>query len=124
LRLGLSYVDTELSATSVNSPYVARWVGSFNLDYQVAAKHSLGFSLTHNSHRKDTNSYTSDDAEAFTLVGLHAYGDITPDLSYSLGVDNLLNKKVYDTAADFSDQYNPERSERELWLRLTWRLGQ
>jgi hypothetical protein len=41
----------------------------------------------------------------------------------SVGIDNLFDQRVDDPAADFAAQHNLERSEREIWGRLEWRLG-
>lgn len=64
-----------------------------------------------------------DSPDAFVLVNLHGFGHFSRDLSYAFGVDNLFDETVYDPAADFGEQYNTERSEREFWARIEWRLG-
>jgi outer membrane receptor protein involved in Fe transport len=104
-------------------PYLAPWSGSFNLKYAFAARHTAGFSLIYNSQRDDTNDFRNDDPDAFVLVNLFGYGRINKQWSYALGVDNLLDKRIYDAAADFGSQHNTEKSEREIWARLEWKLG-
>ena len=79
----------------------------------------LGASLIYNSSREDNNSY-NDNAESFTTVNLFGSGQLTQELDYSFGIDNLFDKKVMDPAADFGTQHNNERSEREIWFQLQW----
>ena len=115
MRLSVSQLDPELEL-----PYVASWTSSLNLNYQWQAKHRLGISAVHNSDRSDPNSYTSDNPGDFVIVNLSASGELSPSLRYSLGIDNLFDREVHDPAGDFADRYNTEKSEREVWLRLTW----
>ncbi|WP_372834241.1 TonB-dependent receptor plug domain-containing protein [Pontibacterium sp.] len=118
LRLGISYLKSETPTGEL--PYLAAWSGSLQVDYQYHPDHTLGFSVIHNNGRRDTNSFTADDAEAFVIANLFGFGQITPALNYSFGVDNLLDETVFDPAADFGSQHNNERSEREIWIRLQW----
>ncbi len=120
LRFTAAYLDTYGSRQG-DMPYLAHWKTSFNLNYQFSQGHNMGFSLVHNSDRSDTNTTTVDDADTFVIMNLHASGPISKTVSYSLGVDNLFDERVYDAAADFGAQYNPERSKRELWVRFTWK---
>jgi len=120
LRLGAAYLEsnnTELGEL----PYLTSWSSSFNLSYSYQPKHNLGFSLIHNNARPDTNSHVDDTAGTFVIAKLFADGEISQNLSYSMGVDNLFDRKVHDPAADFGGQYNSEKSEREVWFGLQWR---
>ncbi|WP_428034201.1 TonB-dependent receptor plug domain-containing protein [Amphritea sp.] len=116
-RFGISYLQTDSDEGSL--PYLAAWTGSLQSDYQISHNHLLGVSLIYSSSRTDTNSY-DDAAESFTTVNLFGAGQLTRELDYSFGIDNLFDKRVMDPAADFGKQYNNERSERELWFRLQW----
>ncbi len=116
-RLGISYLETDSEKGSL--PYVAAWTGSLQTDYQLDHNHIIGASLVYNSSRCDTNNY-DDAADAFATVNLFGSGQLTRQLDYSFGIDNLFDKRVMDPAADFGKQYNNERSERELWFRLQW----
>lgn len=117
--LALAYLDAETSGNG-DLPYLASWSSSLNLDYNYFASHHIGVSFAHNSDRKDSNQYNNDNADAFWVANLFASGRINDAFSYALGVDNLFDLKVYDPAADFGRQHNPQRSERELWLRIIW----
>lgn len=119
LRLGAAYLHTD-GDDFENGPYVASWSGSFNADYNYYQQHHLGLSLIYNNNRKDPNASRVDSADAFVITNLFASGPITADLSYTIGVNNLLDSKIYDTAADFPTQYNNEKSERELWIGIQW----
>jgi len=121
LRFGVAYLESN-TAELGELPYLASWSSSFNLSYRYQPNHNLGFSLIHNSDRSDTNSHEDDAAETFVLAKLFTAGDISQNLSYSMGVDNVFNRKVNDPAADFGGQYNSEKSEREIWLGLQWRV--
>ncbi|SEQ23420.1 Outer membrane receptor for ferrienterochelin and colicins [Amphritea atlantica] len=116
-RVGISYLETESDGESL--PYLAAWTGSLQTDYQISNDHLLGASLIYSSRRTDTNSF-DDGADSFATVNLFGSGKLTQALNYSFGIDNLFDKRVMDPAADFGKQYNNERSERELWLRLEW----
>lgn len=118
LRLGLSYLKSDTPAGEL--PYLATWSGSVQVDYQYHPDHTIGFSVIHNNSRPDTNSFTTDDAEAFVIANLFGFGQITPALNYTFGVDNLFDEEAFDPAADFGSQHNNERSEREIWIRLQW----
>lgn len=116
VRLGIAYLRSETPDGEL--PYLASWTGSLKVDYNYHADHALGFSIIHNNSRRDTNGFANDNADAFFIASLFAFGQVSPELSYSVGVDNLFDKVVFDPAADFGSQYNSERSEREIWLRL------
>jgi len=116
-RLGISYLETDSDAGAL--PYLASWSGSLQSDYQLTQNHLLGASLIYNSSRTDTNNF-NDDADSFTTVNLFGSGKLTRELNYAFGVDNLLDKRVMDPAADFGKLHNNERSEREFWVRLQW----
>lgn len=117
-QIGISYLETDTDNGAL--PYLAHWTGSLQMDYQYHPNHQLGMSLVYNSARDDVNSF-SDDADAFTIMNLFGSGYITPQLEYRFGIDNLFDKTVFDPAADFGWQHNNERSEREIWMSLTWR---
>ena len=119
LRLNASYLDAE-SNVAGDTPYLASWTAGFNLSYAYSSNHNIGFSTVYNSNRPDTNSFTDDDSEAFVVVNLFGSGQLTQRLSYGFGVDNVLDEKVFDPAADFGGQHNTERSVREFWIRLQW----
>jgi outer membrane receptor for ferrienterochelin and colicin len=119
LRLNASYLDAESIGVD-DMPYLATWSAGFNLSYAYSSNHNLGFSVVYNSEREDTNTYTDDDPGSFALVNVFGSGQITPELSYGYGVDNVFDERVYDSAADFGSQYNTERAERELWINLKW----
>jgi outer membrane receptor for ferrienterochelin and colicins len=119
LRLNVSYIDAE-AIESASTPYIASWLAGLNLSYAYLDQHNAGFSVVYNSDRSDTNSYSEDDPGEFTLISVFASGSVSRDLSYSLGLNNLLDERVYDPAADFGSQYNTEKSEREFWARLKW----
>jgi len=120
-RLSGSYLDPK-EQNEGKLPYLANWTTSFLLNYNFYATHHIGFSLLYNGYRKDTNTFPDDDPEAFLITNLFASGDFTKNLSYSFGIDNLFDVRVYDPAADFGSQHNTERSEREIWGRLTLRF--
>lgn len=120
-RLSGSYLDPKEKNVG-ELPYLANWTTSFVLNYNFYATHHFGFSLVYNSYRKDTNTFPDDEADAFLLTNLFASGDFTKNISYSFGVDNLFDVRVFDPAADFGTQHNTERSEREIWGRLTLRF--
>ncbi len=118
LRLSAAYVDSD-SREFGRLPYVATWTGSFKADYQLSDKHSVGISVVYNNSRDDENSH-DDDAERFAITSIYGSGELTPELSYRYGVDNLFDEEVMDPAADFGGQHNTEKSEREVWLGITW----
>ncbi len=119
LRLGAAYLKAEEQSTG-ELPYLAPWNGSFNLNYNYLDDHNIGLSLFYNDNRRDTNDDPGDQPDAFLLTNLYTYGSIDRNWSYELGIDNLFDKRVYDPAGDFGGQYNTERSEREIWLRIKW----
>jgi len=121
LRLGAAYQDAQERGLG-QLPYIAPWSGSLNLYYAFSGGHNIGLSLIYNDRRRDTNAFTEDDADAFVTASLFGFGPIGKGLSYSIGIDNLFDEVVYDPAADFGSQYNTERTERGLWLRLEWKL--
>ncbi|KEA63555.1 TonB-dependent receptor [Marinobacterium lacunae] len=118
LRAGLAYL--ERADGDQATPYVSSWTGSLQMDYRVRPAHTLGFSLVYNQARDDWNSFSEDDEGSFYIANLYGFGRLAPDWSYSYGIDNLFDRRVYDPAADFGNKYSNERSEREIWLRLTW----
>jgi len=122
LRIGGAWLDAEEKGVG-NPPYLAEWSGSFNLNYNYSGSHHAGLSLIYNSDRPDANAFPDDEADAFVLVNINGFGAISKDLSYSVGIDNLFDQRIYDPAADFGTQHNTERSEREIWGRLEWRFG-
>lgn len=119
LRLGVAYLNAK-AEDSGKLPYLATWSSSLGLDYQLLSDHRIGLSLFHNSNRTDTNSYPDDNPGSFVLANIFASGRIAKELKYRAGVDNLLDKRVYDPAGDFGGQYNTEKSEREYWLQIQW----
>ncbi len=116
--LGISYLETDSDTGEL--PYLASWTGSLQMDYQYRPNHLLGMSLIYNSNREDTNNF-DDDSDAFSVINVFGSGHLSPQLEYRFGIDNLLDKAIYDPAADFGTQHNDLRSEREIWLGLTWR---
>lgn len=119
-RLGVSRQKSD--AESVGElPYLAKWSGSFVADYKLWNQH-YGLSVTYISGRDDTNNFADDTADAAWVTNLYLSGELSPAMSYRVGIDNLFDKRIYDPAADFGGQYNPERSEREIWLSLQWNL--
>ena len=121
-RLAASYIGAERSEAG-KLPYLAQWIGSMAVSYQYLPGHFAGFILRYNSQREDTNEHEEDDSGAFFIADLAAYGKITDRLGYSLGVDNLADQKVYDSAGDFGGRYNTERTRQEIWLRLEYTFG-
>jgi len=121
LRLSAAYVDAQQSGEG-DLPYVAPWSGSASLDYRYRQDHHAGISLIYNGDRSDTNEYPEDDSDSFVVVNLYGHGKLSPDLSYSFGIDNLFDEKIYDPAGDFGNQYNTERSRREIWARIEWKF--
>jgi outer membrane receptor for ferrienterochelin and colicin len=119
LRLGTAYLEAE-EQCSGELPYLAPWSGSFNLSYNYLGNQHAGLSLFYNDSREDTNTDAEDDPGSFLLTNLYTFGEINNHWSYQLGIDNLFDKKVYDPAADFGNQYNTERYEREVWLGIKW----
>ncbi len=119
LRLSGAYLHAE-DLGSGKLPYLATWSGSFTANYNYLHDHRLGFSLFYNSNRPDTNSFPDDNPRAFLLTNLFGSGSLGHHLSYSFGVDNVFDVRVFDPAADFGSQHNTERSEREIWGRLQW----
>lgn len=121
LRWTMAYQQSDLAGQSI--PYLYDMSVSLQLDYTIHASHIVGFTIAYNNTRRDSNSYSEDDADAFYQLNLFFMGDLLPDVKYSLGVENILNEKTFDPAADFGTQYNNQRSGRELWLRLSWDLA-
>jgi outer membrane receptor for ferrienterochelin and colicins len=120
LRLSAAYLQAEEEGAG-DLPYLAKWSGSANLNYNYVGNHSAGLTLIYNSDRSDTNDSPEDDPGSLLLVNLYGFGRLSDSLSYSTGIDNLFDEKVYDPAADFGGQYNTERTRREIWARLEWR---
>ncbi len=122
LRLNLSYLDADSIGSGV-TPYLASSTAGLNVNYAYDKEHNLGFSIVYNSNRRDTNFFPDDDPGAFTRVNIFGSGILSEELTYSYGIDNLFDEKVFDPAADFGSQHNTERSEREFWLTLLWSPG-
>ncbi|MCU7799560.1 MAG: TonB-dependent receptor [gamma proteobacterium symbiont of Lucinoma myriamae] len=103
-------------------PYLSEWTASFLTDYQWLQSHHLVLSLFHNSNKEETNDqkFSDDDSDAFTTLNLHAYGQLLDNVSYQIGVKNITDEKVFDPAGDFDDRYNNQKSEREIWGKLTY----
>jgi outer membrane receptor protein involved in Fe transport len=103
-------------------PYLSEWTASFLTDYQWLQSHHLVLSLFHNSNKEDTNDqkFSDDDSDAFTTLNVHAYGKLLDNVSYQLGVKNITDEKVFDPAGDFDERYNNQKSEREIWGKLTY----
>ena len=119
MSLTAAYVDARNSCYS-ELPYIANWTGSGNVNYQFLSQHQIGFSLIYNSERRDLNAHQDDTAERFLLANLNVAGQLSQSLNYQFGVDNIFDKKVFDPAADYGNQYNTEKTRREIWLRLEW----
>ncbi|MGH1374098.1 MAG: TonB-dependent receptor plug domain-containing protein [Cellvibrionaceae bacterium] len=119
LSATLSYVDAS-SDEYGDLPYIASWTASSMVGYQWQQGHRLGLALVYNDSRPDINSYVQDRAESFVIANLFSSGSLTETLSYEAGIDNLLDDKNYDPAADFGGQFNSEKSRREVWLKLEW----
>jgi outer membrane receptor for ferrienterochelin and colicin len=118
MYVALGYVHAQISGTE-KLPYIADWTGSVNLDYNYLGQQYIGIGLIYNSERDESNSFDDDRSQAFTLVDIQMRGKISRQIDYSLGVDNLFNKKVYDPSADFGNRYNTEKTEREIWAKLS-----
>jgi len=121
IHASLGYVDAEITGTG-GLPYIANWTSSLHLDYNYYGQQHFGVGLTYNSEREDSNKYTDDNSDAFTLMNIQLRGKLNQQFDYTLGVNNLLDKKVYDPAADFGSRYNTERTEREIWAKLTMKF--
>jgi outer membrane receptor for ferrienterochelin and colicins len=119
LRLSGSYLYAENAETG-ELPYLSAWTGNFSLNYSFLDDHRLGFALIYQSERSDTNTFEEDNPGAFLVANLFGSGRISRNLSYAYGVDNVFDSRIYDPAADFGNQYNTERSGREIWGRITW----
>jgi len=118
----LAYVDAEISDMGA-LPYIANWTSSLHFDYNYYGQQHIGIGITYNSEREDSNKYDMDNSNSFSLLNIQLRGKINPQFDYTLGVNNLLNKKVYDPAADFGSRYNTERTEREIWAQLTMKFN-
>lgn len=121
-RVTMGYVDSN-SEINGGHPYIAHWTGSVVTTYQLSPRHELGLALVYNNQRDDLNQFPQDDSGEFVLTNLYVSGDVNPRLSYRAGIDNLLDEKVYDPAADFGNQFNTEKARRQLWLEITWKPG-
>jgi outer membrane receptor for ferrienterochelin and colicins len=119
LRLSGSYLHAENQEPG-GLPYLASWNGNFSVNYSFLDDHRLGFALIYQSGRADTNAFVQDNPKAFLVANLFGSGRISRNLSYAYGVDNVFDSRIYDPAADFGNQYNTERSAREIWGRITW----
>ena len=119
MRLSTSYLNADFIGAG-ETPYLASWTAGFNLSYAYSSQHNLGFSVVYNNDRLDTNNFIDDDSDAFVITNVFGSGQISKQLSYGFGIDNVFDSEVFDPAADFGSQYNTERSEREYWLRLQW----
>lgn len=119
IQLGLSRIYSSLQGFG-ELPYLAKWSAHVNATYQYRDKHQAGISLLYNDDRRDTNTFNNDQADAFVRVNLFASGQLSKHLYYDFGIDNLLDKTIYDPAADFGNKHNTERPEREVWLGIRW----
>ena len=106
-------------------PYIAQWNASLFSDYQWLKSHFIGLSAFYNSSKDDTNDIRfpdkRDEPDSFVSLNFIAHGQLLENISYQLGVKNLTDEKVYDPAGDFSDDYNTQRMDREVWGKLTYR---
>jgi outer membrane receptor for ferrienterochelin and colicin len=121
LRLSASYLESDTD-DDLMLPYLAKWNGSLNLEYQINADHAIGLSLVHSGNRPDSNQFENDDSDAFYTPSLYAHGRISQDISYSAGIDNVFDEALFDPAGEFNLQHNTVRNEREFWLRLKWTI--
>ena len=119
LRLSGAYLDAEESGVG-DVPYLAETTASLTVDYSYLDHHGVGMAFVYNGSRTDTNEAPEDDPDAFTLIGLHGRGHIFGSLEYAFGVDNLLDERIFDPAADFGTRYNSEQTGREVWASLRW----
>ncbi len=119
VRLAAAYVDSDYHSYN-ELPYVANWSGSLTSNYQLTNDHELTLAFVYSSKRVDLNPYTEDDSNAFVLTNLYLQGRLSSTINYRLGIDNLMDEHIHDPAADFGNQYNSEKSRRQLWLELTW----
>lgn len=103
-------------------PYLAEWTASLFSDYQWLKSHYVALSLFYNSERQDTNDhqFADDEADSFVTLNAHAHGEIFDNLSYQIGIRNLTDEKIYDPAGDFDERYNTQRTEKEVWGKLTY----
>lgn len=121
LNVSAAYVDDSVNADDVSElPYIAHWSGSTSINYAFLPQHTVGLSFVYNSDRRDTNSYSDDSATGFVTTNINVTGKLSSTLEYQFGVDNVFDRKIFDPAADFGNQYNNEQSVREIWLGLTW----
>lgn len=119
-RMTVGYVDSN-SEIAGSHPYIAHWSGSVVTTYQLTPRHELGVSLVYSSKRDDLNTFREDNSSEFVLTNLYLSGEVSPRLSYRLGIDNVLDQRIYDTAASYSNEYNTEKARRQLWLEITWK---
>lgn len=118
VRLSGAYLDAETHQTQ-KLPYLASCTGNFNINYHYLSKHQIGLTLNFNSNRPDMNT-NNVNSKAFITANVFGSGEITPQFSYSVGIDNIFDARIYDPAADFGYQFSTERSEREVWGRIKW----
>lgn len=127
LRAGLSYLHTNVASSTYSNntmhneelPYPADWNGSLHLSYDVTPNNNIGIGFLWGIGREDTNEWNEDNPQDYVTLNIHGFGRINKNFSYAWGVDNLLNAKIYDAAADFSDdRFSNERSIREIWGRI------
>lgn len=121
-RVAAAYQQSNLCGDEL--PYLYDWSGSFQLNYAFNDEHSVGVTILYNNQRDDTNNFEHDNADGYWLSHLFIKGNLSDEWQYMAGVDNVFNETIYDPAADFGSQYNTERSQRELWLRLEWKPRQ
>lgn len=119
LRLSGTYLHPE-DLDNGKLPYLATWNGNFTANYKYFREHKVGFSLFYSSSRSDTNQVPADNADAFLLTNIFGSGSVGHHFSYAFGVDNVFDVRVFDPAADFGNEYNTERSSREIWGRIQW----
>ncbi len=120
-RASLGWLKAKQS-TQGELPYLAEWTASLLGDYQWLDNHHVVLSLFYNSDKEDTNDarFSGDNSDAVSTLNIHSYGKLLTHVSYQLGVKNLMNKKIFDPAGDFDERYNNQKTERELWARLTY----
>lgn len=119
LRLSGAYLHPE-DVDNGKLPYLATWNSNFTANYNYFQDHRVGFSLFYSSSRSDTNQFPADNPDAFLLTNIFGSGSVGHHFSYSFGVDNVFDVRVFDPAGDFGNEYNTERSSREIWGRIQW----
>ena len=121
LRATAAWVEAEERGTG-DLPYLSEWTASIFGDYQWYPSHYVALSLFYNSDSEDTNdqNYLDDEPDSFVTINIQAHGHLVENISYQIGVRNLEDKEIFDPAGDFDDRYNTQRTEREVWGKLTY----